>query len=109
MMNKLFEKSKISSVIKMLLIVTTLLVVMTGCMYPKPDSSSGVVVSKEAIRNIQGAIEQYITTTGVLPIQNSDSTVGKYEKFRIDFEKLTKGSYIEYIPNSAFESGGNFY
>lgn len=108
-MNTFIGKNKARSLVKLLLVVTTLLLVMTGCMYPKPDSSSGVIVSKEAMRNIQGAIEQYLTTTGVLPIHNSDGSVGKFEKFRVDFEKLTSGGYIEYIPNSAFESGGNFY
>lgn len=108
-MKKLTKNSKTSSLVKLLMLITTLSLFMTGCMYPKPDTSSGVVVTKEAMRNTQGAIEQYITTTGVLPIHNSDSSVAKYEKFRVNFGKLVDEKYIDYIPNSAFESGGNFY
>lgn len=89
--------------------ILTLIALLTACMYKKTDTSSGAVVSKEAVRNVQGAIEQYLTTTGVLPLHNSDSNVSRYEKFRIDFGKLKEGGYMENLPNSAFEAGGNFY
>lgn len=108
MINKLCNRN-IGHIAKLMMVVAVLCTVMTGCMYPQSDTSSGAVVSKEAIRNVQAAIEQYLTTTGVLPIHNSDSKVGRYEKYRVDFGKLKDGGYLENIPNSAFEAGGNFY
>lgn len=89
--------------------ILTLIALLSACMYPKADTSSGVIVSKEAVRNVQGAIEQYLTTTGVLPIHTSDQSVSRYEKFRVDFGKLKDGGYMENLPNSAFEAGGNYY
>lgn len=94
---------------RVLLLMTVIVILLSGCMYPKSDTSSGAVVSKEAVRNVQAAVEQYLTTTGVLPMHNSDTSVSRYEKFRVDFGKLKEGGYLENIPNSAFESGGNFY
>ena len=91
----------------LLLIITATL--LTGCLYKTQESTSPRIISKEALRNVQGAIDQYYADHQLLPILNSDSSIHKYEKYRVDFQKLKRELYIENIPTSAFENGGNYY
>src|SRR5690606_31848036 len=60
-------------------------------------------------RNVQGAVDQYLQDKSILPIHNSDATVDRFEKFRVNFEILKNERYIEMLPRSAFEGGGNYY
>lgn len=84
-----------------------LLMLTSGCLYPKENSQS--VPPKEAVRNIQSAIDQYYSEQGLLPIVNASQDVPLYEKFRLDFKKLQGKGYISSIPAAAFENGGNYY
>ncbi|MHA7963608.1 hypothetical protein ACX93W_05625 [Paenibacillus sp. CAU 1782] len=84
-----------------------LLVLTSGCLYPKENSQSAP--PKEAVRNIQSAIDQYFSEQGLLPIINASQDVPLYEKFRLDFKKLQGKGYISSIPAAAFENGGNYY
>jgi len=102
------SKQVVSVVIKMTM-TALLLVVLSGCLYPQSDSSSTQSVSKEAIRNVQGAIEQYMDEKSVLPIVNSDTSVDRFEKFRVNFDILKREGYLEMLPRSSYEGGGNFY
>lgn len=96
-------------VFKLMFTVMFISVLLSGCLYPQSDSSKADIVSKEAIRNVQGAIDQYLQEKSILPIHNSDASVDRYEKFRINFEVLKKEGYIEMLPRSSFEGGGNYY
>lgn len=95
--------------LKLSITATLLTLLLSGCLYPQTDSSPTDVVSKEAIRNVQAAVDQYLAEKSILPIHNSDSTVDRYEKFRVNFDLLKKESYVEHLPSSSFEGGGNFY
>ncbi|WP_240941061.1 DUF3939 domain-containing protein [Paenibacillus sp. HB172176] len=81
---------------------------LSGCLYPK-DQLRQNGAPKEAVRNVQGAIDQYFGDTGLLPIKNSSEDVPLYEKFKLDFVKLQREGYIGDIPSAAFENGGNYY
>jgi len=94
---------------KLLTSAALIALLLSGCLYPQTDSSSTSTVSKESMRNVQAAIEQYMNEKGILPIHNSDSTVDRYEKFRVNFDVLKKERYIDMLPSSSFEGGGNFY
>lgn len=95
--------------LKSAIMLAMLALLLTGCLYKQAGDSRGSAVSKEAIRNVQGAIDQYFDDNQLLPIQNSDINVHKYEKFKIDFQVLQRGGYLENIPGSAFENGGNYF
>lgn len=92
----------------LLVIVALLMLPLTGCLYPKENSKQNVP-PKEAVRNVQAAIDQYYAEVGLLPIRNSSQEVPKYEKFKIDFKKLQSGGYLGELPKAAFENGGNYY
>src|SRR5690606_1443764 len=95
--------------IKLSITVTLIALLLSGCLYPQTDSSSTTIVSKESMRNVQAAVDQYMTDKGILPIHNSDSTVDRYEKFRVNFDMLKQEGYVEVLPSSSFEGGGNYY
>jgi len=82
---------------------------VSGCLYPQERKAQNQVSTKEAVRNVQGAIEQYFADKSVLPIKNAESSTPVYEKFFIDFAKLQREGYISSIPTAAFENGGNYY
>lgn len=81
---------------------------LSGCMYPKEQLKQNQVAPKEAVRNVQAAIDQYKSDTGMLPIKNSTAETPRYEKFHVDFAKLGRTGYLTDIPSSAFENGGNY-
>lgn len=95
--------------IKPLLLLICLSVFLTGCLYN--DSGNKVVktVSKEAIRNVQAAVYEYVEDNGIYPVTATNNSQFTNLKFRIDFQKLIHENYIETIPNSAFEKSGIFY
>jgi len=101
--------SKASALLKLPMLLMILSLLLSGCLYKQTGDVKGSPVSKEAIRNVQGAVDQYLEEKQILPIQNSQVDVNKYEKFRIDFQRLTREGYLENIPGSAFENGGNYF
>ncbi|MHA6483881.1 DUF3939 domain-containing protein [Paenibacillus sp. strain BS8-2] len=81
---------------------------LSGCMYPK-DRMQQSMAPKEAIRNVQGAVDQYYDELQLLPIKNSTQSVPVYEKYMIDFDKLISRGYISATPGASFEGGGHYY
>ncbi len=90
-----------------ILIVTVLS--LSGCMYPKSELKQNQAAPKEAVRNVQAAIDQYQSETGMLPMKNSSADTPVYEKFQVDFTQLKNKGYLSSIPTAAFENGGNYY
>lgn len=81
---------------------------ISGCMYPGDEKEVGVNY-RESVKRIQAAIDDYQQEEGLLPILNADETTPRYEKFRIDLEKLNRNGYLDDIPATAFEQGGSAY
>jgi len=109
-MHRLFS-GRMSSYTRQLAAFSALIVMifaLSGCMYPKSQLKQNQVAPKEAIRNVQAAIDQYQTETGMLPMKNSTAETPRYEKFYIDFGMLNRTGYMSDIPSSAFEKGGNY-
>ncbi len=82
---------------------------LTGCLYPKDRLAENQAPPREAVRNVQAAIEQFKADRGMLPIKNSSADTPVYEKFIIDFAKLQRMNYISAIPSAAYEKGGDYY
>lgn len=102
------DKVKLKSGAKLLLGGLSLVLTLSGCLYPGEEKRDNVNY-RESVKRIQGAIDDYQQQEGVLPILNADETVPRYEKFRIDLEKLTTSGYLDDIPATAFEEGGSAY
>ncbi|WP_336786777.1 hypothetical protein [Paenibacillus sp. MMO-177] len=93
----------------MLTILILTVLSISGCMYPKSELKQNQAAPKEAVRNVQAAIDQYHSETGMLPMKNSNEDTPVYEKFLVDFAQLKNKGYLSTIPTAAFENGGNYY
>lgn len=105
------KQGKASSVRRLLvaLALAASAVALTGCLYPKEQLRQNAVPPRDAVRNVQLAIEDYQKELGLLPIKNSTVDTPRYEKFVVDFTKLLSGGYISEVPGAAFEEGGHYY
>ncbi|MFC5448077.1 hypothetical protein [Paenibacillus aestuarii] len=85
-----------------------LVLLLTGCAYPKELRKENQINPAEFITVVQQAVDQFHDKSGVLPIKNSEMTTPLYEKYVIDFAKLQKSHLLSSVPANAFESGGIF-
>lgn len=99
----------IKPLFKPIFVLICLCTFLTGCLYPNRDTTTTKVVSKEAIRNVQGAVSDYYNDKGIYPVTATTNTQFQNLKLRVDFQKLMEENYIDTIPTSAFEKSGIFY
>ncbi|GIQ61742.1 hypothetical protein PACILC2_03100 [Paenibacillus cisolokensis] len=85
------------------------LLLLTGCLYPGDEQATRPAGIKEAVRNVQSAIDQYMEDTRMLPIKNATRDTPLYEKFVIDFAKLKRTGYMSALPAVSYEEGGHYY
>ncbi|MGG4395168.1 hypothetical protein ABEX25_12785 [Paenibacillus thiaminolyticus] len=88
-------------------VTALLLALLQGCMYPKELRMENQQSAREGVLLVQSAMDEYWKDTGLLPIQNSEVDVPRYEKFRVDFEALKHSGKLSATPASAFEAGGS--
>ncbi|MCA1063193.1 hypothetical protein QTG56_13850 [Rossellomorea sp. AcN35-11] len=89
-----------------ILIVT--MSILSGCMYPEEELSQNQIPYETQIKAVQDAIETYQDSNGgLLPIKTRDQDTHIYQKYPIDFRKLSP-AYLPEIPGNAFENGGIF-
>lgn len=82
---------------------------LTGCMYSGDNTpGSGQAAAREAVLNVQDAVDRYFEKTDVLPIENADESTPVYEKYKIDLGKLQRADYLGSVPSLAFEKGGRY-
>ncbi|MFC4103735.1 hypothetical protein [Paenibacillus xanthanilyticus] len=90
-------------------VVVVMAVLLSGCLYPEEQRASSQLPAKDEVLNVQTVIDQYQKDTGLLPIVNSEPNTPVYEKYQIDFGKLTRMKYMSDIPPAAYEKGGSYY
>jgi hypothetical protein len=89
-----------------LLLFTAIL--LSGCMYPNQEHSQNQIPYKDQIQSVQAAVDSYKKDNeGLLPIKTTEVSTPVYQKYPIDFKKLTP-RYLPEPPGSAFENGGVF-
>ncbi|WP_327204838.1 hypothetical protein [Paenibacillus sp. DMB20] len=82
---------------------------MSGCLYPKENEQAEQVSYRESVKRIQSAVDDFFKEQSILPILTAGEEVPRYEKFRVDLDKLHNMGYIDEIPKTAFEKGGSGY
>ncbi|WP_438351280.1 hypothetical protein ACP8HI_11900 [Paenibacillus sp. FA6] len=107
-MIKLNINYKQNSYFKIMFAVMVLMLVTTGCLSPFEKTESNPSYH-ESVKRIQSAVDDYQKELELLPIINADQDTPRYEKFRVDLEKLKSSGFIDEIPSTAFEKGGNGY
>lgn len=92
--------------IALLLILT--ISILSGCMYPEEKLSQNQIPYETQVKAVQDAVVTYQKeNNGLLPIKTRDQDTPIYQKYPIDFRKLSP-QYLAEIPGNAFENGGVF-
>lgn len=98
-----------SKVIFASFLLSIMSILMSGCMYQSEAEQENPVSYRESVKRIQSAVDDFYKEQSILPIITADEQVPRYEKYRIDLNKLQKMGYIDEIPKTAFENGGDGY
>lgn len=89
-----------------LLIFTAFL--LSGCMYPDKERSQNELPYIDQIQSVQAAVDSFKKDNGgILPIKTRDANTPIFQKYPIDFKKLTP-KYLAEPPGNAYENGGVF-
>lgn len=95
------------SKINVVFLVIILLLLLTGCLYPKQNLSQHQQSNEEQLETVQEAVDAYTDYyKGLVPIKTKDSSTSVYERYLIDFNQLLDEGYLNNIPGTAFENGG---
>ncbi|WP_050180734.1 hypothetical protein [Domibacillus robiginosus] len=77
-----------------------------GCLYPDEKRSQNEQPYEDQLQAVQRAVEQFQQEEGgILPIKTKENNPDLYEKYPVDFAKISPRFMAE-PPGSAFESGG---
>ncbi|WP_025691452.1 DUF3939 domain-containing protein [Paenibacillus zanthoxyli] len=82
---------------------------LSACLSNGREEGKTAVSYRESVSRVQSAVDDFYKEEGLLPILNADGATPRFEKFRIDLDKLNKKGYLDDIPAVAFEKGGSAY
>jgi hypothetical protein len=83
-------------------------IVLSGCMYPDEELVKNQIPYKDQIQAVQTAVDTFKKDNGgILPIKTKDATTPIYQKYPIEFKRITP-KYLAEPPGNAFENGGVF-
>lgn len=89
-----------------LLLITSVVFVLSGCMYPSEKTTGQEIPYADQLESMQKAVEAYQKDTGgLLPIKTRDLETDMYIKYPIEFSKVVP-AFTEKIPSNAYETGG---
>ncbi len=86
----------------------SLLVLLTGCMYPEERDPGNQIPPGQMVEQVQQAIDRYYEEEHILPIQTKPKDTPIFEKYVIQFQKLVP-KYLPSPPPNVFEEGGSYY
>ncbi|OLN23248.1 hypothetical protein BTO30_04575 [Domibacillus antri] len=79
---------------------------LSGCLYPDENLSQNQVPYEDQLQAVQSAVDQFQSEQGgILPIKTKEGNPPIYEKYPVDFRKISP-QYMAEPPGNAFESGG---
>ncbi|MFD2371781.1 hypothetical protein ACFSO0_17805 [Brevibacillus sp. GCM10020057] len=91
--------------VRLLLCLTIISALLSGCMYPDERRAENQVPSAFYLEATQKAVEQFQKDTAVLPIVTKPLDTPIFEKYEIDFLKM-RPKYLPDAPGNSFEKGG---
>ncbi|CAH2715732.1 hypothetical protein BACCIP111895_02916 [Neobacillus rhizosphaerae] len=81
---------------------------LSGCMYPEEELAKNQIPYKDQIQAVQTAVDDFQKDNGgILPIKTKEANTPIYQKYPIEFKRITP-KYMAEPPGNAFESGGIF-
>lgn len=94
--------------IKIFLLGVLITAVLTGCAYPEDKLAQNKTPYQDQVESVQAAVDQFQKDNGgILPIKTKENDTPIYQKYIIDFKKITP-QYMAEPPGNAYESGGIF-
>ncbi|WP_246061811.1 DUF3939 domain-containing protein [Paenibacillus oralis] len=90
------------------LLLLAFISLLSGCMY-RGEQHAGPASYTDSVDRIQRALDRFQEKEGILPIITAGQETPRYEKYRIDLDRLKRMGYLDEIPSAAFEKGGNVY
>jgi hypothetical protein len=88
-----------------IILTTTLL---SGCLYPNEKIQQNQIPYDSQLKSVQEAVDKFQEQNGgILPIKTKDQATPIYQKYPIDFNRLT-AELLPEPPGNAYESGGIF-
>lgn len=92
----------------MLSMTAVLSFLLAGCMYPEDKLSQNQTPYQDQVNSVQSAVDQFQEDNGgILPIKTREEDTPIYQKYPIDFKKISP-KYMAEPPGNSFESGGIF-
>jgi hypothetical protein len=90
----------------LILVITAAL--LSGCMYPKEELTQNQIPYKDQVQAVQTAVDNFkMDNGGILPIKTKEAETPIYQKYPIEFKKISP-KYIADPPGNAYENGGVF-
>jgi len=84
-----------------------MMVILTGCLYPKSEMIKNQTPNEDQLESVQIAVDKYVDENdGLVPIKTKASDTPIFEKYIIDFNELKDNHFLTDIPGNAFENGG---
>jgi len=81
---------------------------LSGCMYPKEELAKNQIPYEDQILAVQTAVDGFRKDNGgILPIKTKEAETPIYQKYPIEFKKITP-KYLAEPPGNAYENGGIF-
>lgn len=90
------------------MLLLALITLLSGCMY-RGEQQAGPVSYMDSVDRVQRALDRFQEREGILPIITAGEETPRYEKYRIDLDRLKRLGYLDEIPSAAFEKGGSVY
>ncbi len=89
-----------------LMVIVFSLSLLTGCLYPKEKLTQNQIPYEDQVADVQKAVDKFKEDNGgLLPIKTRDMETPLYQKYPIDFTRLSP-KYIAEPPGNAYETGG---
>lgn len=86
--------------------MVAVMMLLTGCLYPQDRLKQHQIPYQDQLESVQSAVNQYREASGgLLPIKDRDMDTPIYQKYPIDFNKLSP-KFMQEPPGTAYESGG---
>lgn len=103
------RQAKWIKTIRSVFVLMLLSVLTMGCMYQSESEQGSQVSYRESVKRIQSAVDDFYKEQSILPIITAGEEIPRYEKYRVDLDKLKNMGYMDEIPKTAFENGGSGY
>jgi len=85
-----------------------ILMLLSGCAYPQEELAKNQTPYQDQLKAVQTAVDSYRKDNGgMLPIVTKDVNTPLYQRYPVDFKKISP-RYIADPPGNAFENGGVF-